>query len=162
MNVIMRKWFYTFLSLRLSNPLFLPTFSHFWSKSSSYVWYLSLLRNLGFWFLVVFFFWYVYECVCVFTHMWICLIYCMAIIWNSKWSCQNSAIFSKVTRPKGLNWIYTTVNSLLQNSSHSFYGPGRLVWCQDYPKIHLTDEGLGAILSFKTFLSFINKLLVTI
>ena len=37
-------------------------------------------------------------------------------------------------------------------------GPG----CQDYPKMHLTDEGPGAILSFKTFLSFINRLLVTI
>ena len=30
------------------------------------------------------------------------------------------------------------------------------------PKIHLMDEGPGAILSFKTFLSFINRLLVTI
>ena len=35
------------------------------------------------------------------------------------------------------------------------------MWCQDYPKIHFMDEGPGAILSFKTFLSFINRLLVT-
>ena len=34
--------------------------------------------------------------------------------------------------------------------------------CQDYPKMHLMGEGPGAILSFKTFLSFINRLLVTI
>ena len=40
--------------------------------------------------------------------------------------------------------------------------PGMNVWCQDYPKMHLMDEGPGAILSFKTFLSFINRLLVTI
>ena len=33
---------------------------------------------------------------------------------------------------------------------------------QDYPKMHLMDEGPGAILSFKTFLSFMNRLLVTI
>ena len=33
---------------------------------------------------------------------------------------------------------------------------------QDYPKMHLMGEGPGAILSFKTFLSFINRLLVTI
>ena len=31
---------------------------------------------------------------------------------------------------------------------------------QDYPKMHLMGEGPGAILSFKTFLSFINRLLV--
>ena len=78
MNVIMRKWFHTFPSLSLSNPPFLPTFSYFWSKSRSYVCYVSLFWNLGF----GGFFWYVYECVCVFTHIWICLIYCMAIIWN--------------------------------------------------------------------------------
>ena len=35
------------------------------------------------------------------------------------------------------------------------------IWCQDYPKINLMGEGLGAILSFKTFLSFINRLPVT-
>ena len=40
--------------------------------------------------------------------------------------------------------------------------PGMNVWCRDYPKIHVMDEGPGAILSFKTFLSFINRLLVTI
>ena len=39
--------------------------------------------------------------------------------------------------------------------------PGWIIWCQDYPKIHLMGEGPGAILSFKTFLSFINRLLVT-
>ena len=39
--------------------------------------------------------------------------------------------------------------------------PGMTLWCQDYSKIHLMDEGPGAILSFKTFLSFINRLLVT-
>ena len=33
---------------------------------------------------------------------------------------------------------------------------------QDYPKIHFMGEGPGAILSFETFLSFINRLLVTI
>ena len=33
---------------------------------------------------------------------------------------------------------------------------------QDYPKMHLMGEGPGAILNFKTFLSFINRLLVTI
>ena len=38
----------------------------------------------------------------------------------------------------------------------------QVIWCQDYPKMHLMDEGPGAILSFKTFLSFINRLLVTI
>ena len=32
------------------------------------------------------------------------------------------------------------------------------MWCQDYPKMHLMGEGPGAILSFKTFLSFINRL----
>ena len=37
----------------------------------------------------------------------------------------------------------------------------QVIWCQDYPKMHLMDEGPGAILSFKTFLSFINRLLVT-
>ena len=31
-----------------------------------------------------------------------------------------------------------------------------------YPKMHLMGEGPGAILSFKTFFSFINRLLVTI
>ena len=36
-----------------------------------------------------------------------------------------------------------------------------IIWCQDYPKMHLMDEGPGAILSFKTFLSFINRLLET-
>ena len=40
--------------------------------------------------------------------------------------------------------------------------PGMIIWCQDYPKMHLMDEGPGAILSFKTFLSFISRLLVTI
>ena len=40
-------------------------------------------------------------------------------------------------------------------------GPGWTIWCQDYPKMHLMDGGPGAILSFKTFLSFINRLLVT-
>ena len=34
------------------------------------------------------------------------------------------------------------------------------VCCQDYPKINLTGEGPGAILSFKTFLSFTNRLLL--
>ena len=43
----------------------------------------------------------------------------------------------------------------------SFYGLGWTFWCQDYPKMHLMGEGPGAILSFKTFLSFINRLLVT-
>ena len=33
---------------------------------------------------------------------------------------------------------------------------------QDYPKMHLMGEGPGAILNYKTFLSFINRLLVTI
>ena len=33
---------------------------------------------------------------------------------------------------------------------------------QDYPKIHPMGEGPGTILSFETFLSFINRLLVTI
>ena len=33
---------------------------------------------------------------------------------------------------------------------------------QDYPKMHLMGEGPGAILNHKTFLSFINRLLVTI
>ena len=33
---------------------------------------------------------------------------------------------------------------------------------QDYPKMHLKGEGPGAILNYKTFLSFINRLLVTI
>ena len=32
--------------------------------------------------------------------------------------------------------------------------------CQDYPKIHLMGERPGAILNIKTFLSFINRLLV--
>ena len=40
--------------------------------------------------------------------------------------------------------------------------PGRIICCQDYPKMHFMDEGPGAILSFKTFLSFINRLLMTI
>ena len=40
--------------------------------------------------------------------------------------------------------------------------PGVNHLCQDYPKMHLMDEGPGAILSFKTFLSFINRLLMTI
>ena len=40
--------------------------------------------------------------------------------------------------------------------------PGMTRLCQDYPKIHFMDEGPGAILSFKTFLSFINRLLVTV
>ena len=40
--------------------------------------------------------------------------------------------------------------------------PGWIIWCQDYPKMYLMGEGPGAILSFKTFLSFINRLLVTI
>ena len=31
------------------------------------------------------------------------------------------------------------------------------MWYQDYPKMHLMGEGPGAILSFKTFLSFINR-----
>ena len=35
--------------------------------------------------------------------------------------------------------------------------PGWTIWCQDYPKMHLMGEGPGAILSFKTFLSFINR-----
>ena len=38
--------------------------------------------------------------------------------------------------------------------------PRMNIWCQDYPKIHLMGEGPGAILSFKIFLSFINRLLV--
>ena len=33
---------------------------------------------------------------------------------------------------------------------------------QDYPKMHLMGEGPGAILNYKTFLSFINRLLVTL
>ena len=36
------------------------------------------------------------------------------------------------------------------------------MWCQDYSKMHFMGEGPDAILSFKTFLSFINKLLLTI
>ena len=40
--------------------------------------------------------------------------------------------------------------------------PGMTHWCQDYPKICLMDEGPGAILNFKTFFSFINRLLVTV
>ena len=32
---------------------------------------------------------------------------------------------------------------------------------QDYLKMHLMGEGPGAILNYKTFLSFINRLLVT-
>ena len=33
-----------------------------------------------------------------------------------------------------------------------------IIWCQDYPKMHLMGERPCAILSFKTFLSFINRL----
>ena len=40
--------------------------------------------------------------------------------------------------------------------------PGMTHLVPGYPKIHLVDEGPGAILSFKTFLPFINRLLVTI
>ena len=61
-----------------------------------------------------------------------------------------------------VNETICMVISLLQDSSQSFYGPRWILWCQDYPKIHLMDEGPGAILSFKTFLSFISRLLVTI
>ena len=54
------------------------------------------------------------------------------------------------------------------NNIYSFYGPvvknppstrfKSIIWCQDYPKMHLMGERPCAILSFKTFLSFINRL----
>ena len=67
---------------------------------------------------------------------------------------QTSMLYSDIFL---LVYVYETICMVicpLQDSSQSFYGPG-------YPKMHLMDEGPGAILSFKTFLSFINRLLVT-
>ena len=54
--------------------------------------------------------------------------------------------------------LFVWYSAFLEDSGQSFYGPGCCIWCQDYPKIHLMDEGSGAILSFKTFSSFINRL----
>ena len=59
-------------------------------------------------------------------------------------------------------YVNETICMVIWDSSQSFYGPGWPVWGQDYPQIHLMDEGPDAILSFKAFLSFINRLLVTI
>ena len=55
--------------------------------------------------------------------------------------------------------LFVGWSALLQDSSQSFYRLGWLIWCQDFPKIHLIHEGPGAIPSFKTFLSFMNRLL---
>ena len=67
---------------------------------------------------------------------------------------QTSMLYSDIVL---LVYVYETICMIicpLQDSNQSFYGPG-------YLKMHLMDEGPGAILSFKTFLSFINRLLVT-
>ena len=53
-----------------------------------------------------------------------------------------------------LSYVNETVCSetSLQDSCQSFYGPGQLIWCQGYLKMHVVGEGPGAILfSFETF-----------
>ena len=57
------------------------------------------------------------------------------------------------------NYLYGGLPFFKIQVNH-FMGPGDTIWCQDYPKMHLMGEGPGAILNFKTFLSFINRLLV--
>ena len=75
---------------------------------------------------------------------------------------QTIMLYSDTVLLVYVNETMCIVISLLQDSSQSCYGLGWIVWCQDYPKIYLMDEGPRAILSFKTFLSFINRLIVTI
>ena len=64
---------------------------------------------------------------------------------GSEPTCQTIMLYSD-TVP--LIYVNKTVwqSAFLQDSSRSFYDPGWLLWCQDYPKRHLMDEGPGAIL----------------
>jgi len=59
------------------------------------------------------------------------------------------------------NYLYGNLSFYNIQVNH-FVAQDESVWCQDYPKMHLMGEGPGAILSFNTFLSFVNRLLVTI
>ena len=58
------------------------------------------------------------------------------------------------------NYLYGNLPFIKIQINHFMTGDES--WCLDYPKMHLMSEGPGAIMSFKTFLSFINRLLVTI
>ena len=81
---------------------------------------------------------------------------------GSELTWQTIMLYSDTVFLVYVNETICMVISLLQDSSQSFYGLGWIVWCQDYPKIYLMGEGPRAILIFKTFLSFINRLIVTI
>ena len=59
--------------------------------------------------------------------------------------------------------VFAWKTAFLQDSCHSFCGPGQLTWCQGYLKMHVVSEGPGAILwVFRHFLSLISRLLVVI
>ena len=75
---------------------------------------------------------------------------------------QTGVLYSDVGPLIYVNETICMVICPSKDSSQSFYGLEWIIWCQDYHKMQFTDEGPGAILSFKTFLSFINRLLVTI
>ena len=58
-----------------------------------------------------------------------------------------------------LNYVNETVCMVICPSTRFtliIFWPGWTIWCQDYPKMHPMGEGPGAILSFETFLFFIN------
>ena len=75
------------------------------------------------------------------TNQYVILRYCSPNLWKSNY------LYG------GLRFFKIQVNY--------FMAQDKTIWCQDYPKMHLMGEGPGAILNYKTFLSFINRLLVT-
>ena len=67
---------------------------------------------------------------------------------------QTSMLYLGIVPLIYVNETICWYSALLQDSSQSFYGQGWIIWCQNYQKMQLMDEGPGAILNFKTFLSF--------
>ena len=74
---------------------------------------------------------------------------------------QTSMLYSDIVPLTYVNETICMVICPSTDSSQSFYGPGWIIWYQDYPKSILWMRGLVPF-CFKTFLPFINRLLVTI
>ena len=75
---------------------------------------------------------------------------------------QTSLLYSDIVPLIYVNKTICMVTCLSTRFKSVILWPGMNCPCQDYPKIRLMDKGPGAILSFETSLSFINRLLVTI
>ena len=75
---------------------------------------------------------------------------------------QTSMLYSDIVHLIYVNKTICMVTCLSTRFKSVILWPGMNYPCQDYPKIRLMDKGPGAILSFKTSLSFINRLLVTV